>query len=258
MPEELRRTGWLRLAIPASHEGRKCLFLPPAGRPDDPNDKIQYSVYSFPELKKQEAVSLNQVIPAGGFWWVTLRLKNLPDDKREVEQVEVFNDEGRKVVSIEHEEGRKMAYTAGRFPGYARVAEDGRILLLAFQGSGYCTFGVFDTSSGKFLWGARTAGVTIRGNPVVRRTEVWALETQGSSLALVRYRPGGEGAGNEGRRDVIMKYPVNANVTADQFNPSPDGSHFVQAIDGKPSRLLFIPAREGVTDKDVVCVELRD
>jgi hypothetical protein len=257
-PEGFGGRDWLRRVIPASHEGKKSLFLPPEDTPDDPNEKIPYTVYSFPEMKKQATTRLNQVIPAGGFWWVSLRTRGIPSDEMEAEYIEVFNDAGKRIVSIEPEEAHKLRYTPGRFPGYARLGEDGKVLFLAFGEQGYYTFGVFDTTSGKFLWGGKSAGGAMAGNPLVRKTEVWSLELM-KGLALVRHRPGDAAEARKDKHETIMEYPVEAEIMAGQYTPSPDASRFLMEVPGNPSSLLlFIPIREGVTAKDVVRVELRD
>ena len=258
-PPELDGRNWLSGAIPASYEGKKCLFIPARGSADA-EGKIAYDVFSFPELKKQKTVSLNQVIPAGRFWWVTLKVKEGGQGWGEIEHVEHFNAEGKQVVSILRDEGRKMTYTPGKFPGYARTSDDGSALLLAFGDQGCYNFGVFDAGSGKFLWGGATER-GLRGNPLVKKTEVWSLEQTEDvkRIALVRHRPGEKTEGPKGKRETIVTYPAaDADPFHDQFTPSPDGSHFVMLLTGTPPRLLFIPIKEGVTEKDVRCVELKE
>ena len=260
-PEGFRGCDWLMRAIPASHEGKKSLFLPPEDAPVHPKEKIQYTVYSFPEMKRQATTCLDQVFPAGGFWWVSLRTTNIPSGKTEVEHIEVFNDAGKRIASIEHEEARKMKYRGGWNPGYARLGEGGKVLFLAFGDQGCYTFGAFDTTSGKFLWGGESAGEAMTGNPLVRRTEVWSLEIvwprTKKGVALIRHRPGDTEDVRKDKPETIMEFPSDAAFLAGQYTPSPDGSHFLVEVPGNPSLLLFIPIREGVTAKDVVRVELR-
>ena len=254
-PPALEGRDWLSGAIPASDEGKMCLFVPSAAQPANNEGKIDYDVFSFPEIKQMKWVKLDQVIPAGRFWWLTLKVKKQKDGSREIGNVDLFNAEGKKVVTITNEEGRKMKYQGGReFPAYARLSEDFAVLLLALGEQGGYNFGVFDTGTGKFLWGGSTRFV-LKGNPLVKRTEVWAIEGR-SDIALVRHTPG-----EEAGKDKQDRYVINpANPGADQLTPSPDGSHFVMVINGgkdKPSRLLFIPIKEGVAEKDVRSVELK-
>jgi len=260
-PEGFRGCDWLERAIPASYEGKKSLFLPPKNAPVHPKEKISYTVYSFPEMKRQATMCLDQVFPAGGFWWVSLRTRDITPGETEVEHIEVFSDAGKRIASIEHEEARKMEYRGGWNPGYARMGEGGKALFLAFGDQGCYSFGVFDTTSGKFLWGGESAGEAMTGNPLVTRTEVWSLETVWPStkegVALVRHRPGDAGDARKDKHETIMEFPDDAAFLAGQYTPSPDGSHFLVQVPGNPAILLFIPIREGVTAKDVVRVELK-
>jgi len=42
-----------------------------------------------------------------------------------------------------------------------------------------------------------------------------------------------------------------------QFAPSPDESQFLLAVSGKKPRLMFIPVRDKVAERDIVTVELK-
>jgi hypothetical protein len=228
-PPEAEGGHWLREVIPASHDGRKCLFLPASTKPDA-DGKIAYDVFTF---------------PAGGFSWVTI-----------AEAVEVFNQEGKQVLSIPRDEFRKMKDWYG-IP-YARLSEAEKTLLLACettQGGMDFTYAIFDTTNGKFLWGGDTKNA-LNGNPIFNRNAIWSLQDGRTEIRLVRHSPGDKA--NESKQETIFKCALTVDQYADQYAPSPDGSHFVLVVNGKPSRLLFIPIKEGVTEKDVKVVELTD
>jgi len=249
------KEAWVYEAIPASYEGQKCVVRPP-----DARGRTRYSFYTFPELKELETgVNVKEVVAAGGFRWVAITVAADRAGSLELGQVEVFSQEGKHVVTVQHDEAQKMKFTGGRGDfrttqggrvNYARLNDDEKVLLLAFGNRGHFTFGVFDTTDGKFLWGGRTE-CPLRGNPVVKRAEAWSLEgANGEEIALIRHTAGDKPA--EGKRETVLKY---AGMYG-EYNSSPDGSMFVIARDGQPPRLLFIPIREGVTANDVKVVEL--
>ena len=238
-PPGMEDGDWPRVVIPASHEGRKCLFYPP-GDDADPDGKKVYDVFSLPDLKKTTAVKLNNVVPVGGFWWVSISMG-----------VEVYNQESKRVLMIPQDELLKMKADHG-IP-YTRINEGEKALFLAWetkQGGMDFTYGVFDINSGKFLWGGSTKDA-LRGNPVFNRNEIWSLQKVQGGIGLIRHTPG-ENL-NESKQETI--YSVNS-LLAGEYNPSPDRSQFLITVGGKPSRLLFIPVKEGVTEKDVKVVEL--
>ena len=154
-------------------------------------------------------------------------------------------------------------------PLYARVTDDGNAILLVHSaGKDVYAFGLFDTGTGKFLWGGKASPLV--GVPLVRKDELWTLArathqddpARGSAglrfgVALVRHRSGeaADKDGNTGR--AVFEYPVKADPKDGRFCVSPDGSHFVLVLNGDPPRLLFIPIKEGVKEKDVRVVELR-
>jgi hypothetical protein len=258
-PKKLSEQSWVRNATPASYDSQKCLFLL-ADRERDADGKMAYDIFTFPDLKKKTAVKLNEVLSAGNFMWVTISVKKIDvqgGKDWELGQVEVFNQEGKQVFSILPEEARKMVYGVGRCR-YARINEGEKTLLLFFGEQAYYEFGLFDISNGKFLWGGHLKNEKpSKGNPFVKRNEVWSLEVSPGKtpgMALVRRTPGNKA--NESKQETILKF--SGELRVEEYTPSPDGSHFVAAVNvkGKPSRLMFIPIKEGVTEKDVTSVEL--
>jgi hypothetical protein len=255
-PKELEGREWVEAAIPGSHEGRKCLFIS-SGKP-------KYDVFSFPELKKQKEVTLNGPMSAGNFWWVDVSVKEEKDREPEVERIDLFNPEAKLVCTVSREEAAK-GYGEGTDgpPFYARVSEDGTSLLLAFGSGGTYDFGVYDTGKGRFVWGGKGEDCLL-GTPLFKSNEVWTLqqasldEDDYSLTALVRYRHDDKAAAGPATAEKILTYPITTDTSSSPFAPSPDGSHFLLVVNGEPSRLLFIPIKEGVTDKDVRVVELRE
>ncbi|MBI5725117.1 MAG: hypothetical protein HZA50_14245 [Planctomycetes bacterium] len=266
-PKELEGQEWLGESVVASYEGKKCIFLP-KNRFKMIEDKIKYDVLTLPDFKKEATVSFDMVIPAGRFWWISLAIKKIETEKKgtllEIQQIDIFNQEGKKVVSIPNEEGRKIEYFRKGPPGHARISDDGKVLLLAVGKLGYCNFGVFDVEKGKYLWGGNTRTV-IFGNPVVKSTEIWALELEKlKKIMLVRYTQGEKA--DECKRNIIFEYQLKEAVRTQTINfltpmihyaASPDDSQFVVTVNGKTPKLLFIPVRKDATEKDVVAVELK-
>jgi hypothetical protein len=265
-PPELEGQDWIRTAIPASYQGRKCLL----GMGKDRDE-----AWSFPELKKLAITDSG--LPAGGFWWVQSTAKWEKGRFVEVERIDLLNPEAQRVCSIPAEELGKASPGKSWPARYARLSTDGKTLALFFAkdtNSGIYTLGVFDSGNGKFLWGDK-ARYRLTGTPSLKPTELWTVEqewitqdvpaTADSSkpssrpaIALVRYAPGKEPDIQTASREVVLIYPVAPDHSGGQFNPSPDGSHFVMVVNGKPSRLLFIPLKQGITEKDVQVVELAD
>ena len=59
---------------------------------------------------------------------------------------------------------------------------------------------------------------------------------------------------------VVESAPSSGNLTLTTTGAAimvPDGTQFVVVVDAEPPRLLFIPIKEGVTEKDVRSVELK-
>jgi hypothetical protein len=260
-PEDLKGSDWLRDAMPASYEGKKCVFLQTNSATADPGKKLTYAVFSWPDMKKQKEIELDQVIPAGRFWWVEFKSRPVTDGKmwpREIVKLDLYDAEGKMVASIPKEESHKIGYDPGLWSReHARISDDSTVLLLASGGKSSYDFGVFEVSTGKFLWGG-VAPRCLEGNPLVRRTEIWSLtHGEGGGIALVRYSPAEKP--EDGRHEVI-KYAIREYETCGQYTLSPEGSHFLLTLNGDAghaSRLLFIPIKEGVTEKDVRVVELK-
>jgi hypothetical protein len=261
-PPEMKDRDWLRGAIVASYEGKPCVLFRTRAQPAA-DGKLAYDILTFPELKKTATVFLNWVLAAGGFRWVTVSRKERKRNEKgnyepfEFGQVEVFNQKGEKVLTVPDEETRKMGAGGGRFD-YVRINEEEKILLLVNGEQGYYLFGLFDTNNGKFLWGGHSDNPAT-GHPLVKRNEVWCLEEkelhENNGIRLVRNTPGEKA--NESKRETVLTL---ADVGVSQYARSPDGSHFVvQAetkAEGTPSRLLFIPIKEKVTEQEVTVVEL--
>src|SRR5262249_34246867 len=120
---------------------------------------------------------------------------------------------------------------------------------------------------------------SLPGTPLVKHDEVWTLEMLGRNVytgertaammldqpkdppanrfALVRHRPVRGAADEPAARDEILKTDLGDGGIAGDFAPSPDGSTFLLAVnrDQRP-RLLFIPIKPSVEERDVTTVEL--
>ncbi|MCY2931595.1 MAG: hypothetical protein NTV86_19310 [Planctomycetota bacterium] len=261
-------------AIPVGLDGGKHVVFGSPGH---------YVAYLFPEMKERKPLDLRpdvRLMAAGGFW--SLRVHNKPaelaatKESVEVERIDVFSPAGKQVCSISRTEADKVgeweASHQGR-PAYAHVSKEGDVLLLAFGEQDRYGFGLFDTGSGKFLWGGES-GPCVRGTPLVKRTEVWMIEQRGGKadaakattmpamkkevgIAMIRYAPP---AGTDAKPpvgEVVLEYPLDIDFNTDQFALSPDNSHFVLVTVWRP-HLLFIPIRQGATAKDVRVVELKE
>ena len=249
-PKEPEQQNWFSSAIPASHEGKKCLFIP-GDRLD--NGKRTYDVLSFPGLNKTLSDSFDKILSAGGFKWVLIT----ENDVGKLGRIGVYDQQGKKVLGIGPEEARKAPYIAtDRFAGYALINEEEKVLLIATAEQGSFAFGVFDLNNGKFLWGG-TPHYVITGIPLLKRNEIWSFEDRdanGGKIVLVRQTPGDKP--DECKREVARL----ERWLGGQYTPSPDGTHFVMVgypIDrSKPAQLLFIPVKKDVTEKDVKVVDL--
>ena len=134
---------------------------------------------------------------------------------------------------------------------YARVNDEDKVLLLAFGSDRGLSFGIFDTDNGKFLWGGHTSG-PLKGNPVVKRNEVWSLEEENGVIRLVRHTPSDDP--KEGKQETILQYRI-PQYSAGEYSSSPDGSQIVVAV---ADTLLLIPVKEGVKEADVKVVKLSE
>jgi hypothetical protein len=56
----------------------------------------------------------------------------------------------------------------------------------------------------------------------------------------------------------MLEYELTKADDPTQHCLSPDGKEIVLLVEGKNLRLLFIPIKEGMTEKDVRVVELRE
>lgn len=272
VPPELSGVQLVKM-VPGVLEGKKCLFV---GKPNE-----EQHVYSFAELNElkdpKRPDSLNDPKPAGGFWTLGMQWPTKPNPDPNtpsgIERYDLFNPDGKRVCSITRQETLKVGDRARFYngvPGCARVSQKGDVLMLALGNQGNYDFGVFDTANGALLWKGQ-AGACCPGTPLVRRMEVWTFDAARKPLpatgpasattapkgeyqdALIRYTPGPDG--KPGLREEILQLPSDLSGP---FAPSPDGSHFVMVVNGNPSRLLFIPIRQGVTAKDVRVVELKE
>lgn len=254
--------GRLGQVVPVSRGGRKCLLVP---RGD------VYDVYSLPELKKRETLSLEMPLAAGDFWWLHKVKPGL----------EVVGPDSKVATTIARKEIEKAAGDPQEPVKYARVSLDGKAILLYMQGERGNTFGVFDTQTGLLLWVIVHEDLPF-GTPLVSRNAVWAVEQEEREdpttapstkpgptttaaattapaerpvIALVRYSPPGPGQGPDARRQVVYRYTAPADCALCNFAPSPDRSHFLAAVAGSPPRLLFMPL--AASEKEVEVVELK-
>lgn len=249
-----------------SYDGKKCVFA-------ELRNEHKYKVWSFPDLKPMKDVETDGVIsPAGGFWWTkaVFKLKSI-ESPGDIEKVELYNSEAKRVCTISQEELAKMP-TEGH-GWYSQVSDDGKTILLAFGGQRCWHFGMFDASTGKYLWGGKDRDI-VEGRPIVKADEVWTIKAEGmatsapsganTKLSVMRYsREKGEKQ-DKAKAEKVLTYETTSTELQDMssfngvaFNPSPDRSSFVMLIDGKPERLIFFPAKLGATDKDVKVVELK-
>ncbi len=250
-------------ATPASIDGKKSLLF----EIGESNNRTTYGVYSFPELKKQKEVVLGEVQAAGDFWWVDVEGKRADRDMV-IEKVHVHDSTGKLVVTIPAEETTKAGFSSFE---YAHVNSKEKVILLAW-GSFNHLFGVFDLGTGKFLWGGHSGWGRYEGcvgHPLVKRDEVWYLERKHEeenttvpssqrtghkpmATVLVRYRSGGPATTRPVREEAELPYPYMG-----QFSISPDESQFLAVEEMPPCKLLLIPIRLGITEKDVVSIELK-
>ena len=262
-PEGIDGKDLARNTFPASHKGKKCLFL----RVD--NDKVK--VLSVPELKEVATISGADRWPAGNHWWVQVVETKTDDGEGSIDRVDVYDPRARKVCTVSGEAVKK-ANVDGDSLQYAHVNDDGKRLLLAFGGRDLIKrFGVFDATNGKGLWSGKTGDV-LAGTPLLKSGELWTIEMEVSKatatapandserpdlLALVRYSPGKGKDADKATREVIMTCPARLDYTEDHYTRSPDGSQFVvQQVGVLGSRLRFIPIGKTATAKDVRTVKL--
>lgn len=244
-PKELDELGdWVEGAVETSCEGKKCLLLV---------EKTGYSIYSFPELKKVKTAE-NTPIPLKGFWSATTHYSK-KEGKDVLDGLEVFDSEGKSVAKVPPKEVRKMEPILETV--YLRVSENKEVLILAdVRQPGDALFGVFEMKTGNFLWGGVCLHL-IRGNPLIRRDEGWALTHVVSGLALVHYKKSEKGNPEVYEPETVIKYPIDDQSQIDEYNITPDGKEFVVCVHGEKPRLLFIPIKKEVTEKDVRVVELK-
>jgi hypothetical protein len=194
-PAELHDREWVRTAVPACYEGGKCVLAAQ-------KEGGGYDVLSLPDLKKLKSVELGKPMSAGRFWWLDVRMKDQAttgkaqtqgDEDPKVERIDVFDPNGKRVCSIPREEVNKPCQLIygdeGGPPKYARISDDGTALLLAFGSQGCYAFGLFDTGSGKYLWGGK--GMSLGGTPLVKRSEVWSLAQASRKVAPTQDNPDG-------------------------------------------------------------------
>ncbi len=245
-----------------------------------PRQKGEPSLYSIRDLKKVKKTARPGHRPAGRGWSVRV---SSDEDGREHE-VEVFDKTGKKTCKIVHQALSRAAYRGGREPRYARVSRDGKVLLLAFTTETIFrnhpykyTFGVFETKTGELLWTGSSDSMV--GTPIVKEDEFWTIEMVGRKVytgdkafnlggripdapltrfVMARHFP------NEKKpislinmRVEVITHDLGEGSVVSQFAPSPDESQFLLAVSGKKPRLMFIPVRKKVAEKDIVTVELK-
>jgi hypothetical protein len=243
--------------IPASIEGRRSLLVR-----EKEAGAGKYGVYSFPDFKKQKNLHLENVLPCGGFWWAEFEWKEA-NQERSVAKVQVHDANGSLVCTIAGDEVAKAGLASLR---YARVNSKDNVLLLVRSYQGFSTFGIFDLANGKFLWGGRNLEEGATGHPVVKRDEVWYLETKyvrvkdpnteqrsydPVATLVVRYRSGGKATTQPVREAAELPYNQIR-----KFNLSPDETQFLTVSEEPTRKLLIIPIRLNVTAKDVVSIDL--
>jgi len=133
------------------------------------------------------------------------------------------------------------------------------------------THGVFEIKTGKLLWhGSSNA---LRGLPVFVGDKVFALEAKSRkiyigerTIAAVAEPPRETSQptseivlaehSKEGRR-VIVQLPLKKGEKGNRYSASPDRKRFVLQVEAERPRLLIVPIRENVTEKDITEVPLR-
>jgi len=259
-PPELARKDWLWGAIATAYQGRKCILRERPGG--------SYAVYSLPDLERaEELASLHKPMPAGRWWWLQIRPESDEEPGAPASRLDVYNPNGRLACTIWAAEANKAGQEL-RPPLLARVSADGKAIFLAYGREPY-SFGVLDARTGRFLWGGKARSLV--GVPIVRRGEVWTLAAAGreeeppddpsqkvtrQAVALIRHKSGGEADENGVTGRTVLELPVDADLRSARYAPTPDGSQLVVILEGKPPRLLFIPAKEGVKEEDVRAADL--
>ena len=245
-----------------------------------PRQKGEPSLYSVRNLKKVKKTARPGHRPVGRGWSVRV---SSDKDNREYE-VEVFDEMGKKTCKILHRALSSAAYRGGRKPKYARVSRDGKVLLLAFTTETIFrnhpykyTFGVFDTKTGGLLWTGSSDSMV--GTPIVKEDEFWTIEMVGRKVYTgdKAFDPGGRTPDPPLTRFAMARHFPNKKkpislinmrvevITHDlgegsvvsQFAPSPDESQFLLVVSGKKPRLIFIPVKRKVVERDIVTVELK-
>ncbi|MFB3894419.1 MAG: hypothetical protein ACE15C_20655 [Phycisphaerae bacterium] len=260
---------WVTHAVPGSAEGKRSVFV----NTDDKN-----IILAYPVMRKIAGEGRDQAVPAGNFWWVGVRkTKETTTRPSVVEGADLYDPEAKRICTVGRDEienltGRNPHRGGRRQIRFAGLSDDKKVLALASGSQGVYDFGVFATDTGKYLWGGTTWGA-LTGNPLISRDGIWVLEQilkkqpdgttstgEEMALGLVRYAPDPNEDATKAKREVAMELPIAKGWpfprTGDEYNPSPDGSHFVMTLNGSPSRLLFIPIKKGLTTKDVNVVDL--
>ena len=265
-------------AFVIAHEGKQVLLVM---RPEEGGEHV-YDIYSLPELKKTGRLTGPEVIPAGWGWSVRVHSKKKDHLTRDVVGIEVFDGSGRKAFEVPLSDMPAAAHSNPRFPRMARVSADGSVIGIAFgaeeirRPTHRYSFGVWDTKTGKNLW--TDVSDSMEGLPLLKRDEAWSIEFVGRQVRHVSPLRGHVQEDNDPpyetamdrfslvyylakplrqrERRMVLTYSLPEGCEVRGFAPSPDGTHMLLAADGPSPRLLFIPLKEDVTEKDVRVVQL--
>lgn len=280
--------GWAAQAFPAGQKGKKCLFM-------DTGDG--FLVLSFPDLKKIEGDWIESPVPAGDFWWVdygrndTLSVYDatgkIACSISDTAVKAVVKERGGgypvyariggagKVVLIVFQVRKQQYFNLGVFD-----TSNGQLLwsVAEYYGPKYGVPLVTreavwlvdandvwlkaDPSSTRPADVATTFPATTRSaastSPAGTASTAPAVSTRPTTTAPSRQRAVTIVRYTQAGREVVANLPIGAEDELGQFAPSPDGSHFLVVVNAKPSRLLFVPIKAGVTGKGIKVIELVD
>ncbi len=185
----------------------------------------------------------------------------------------------KEIVQIPVEEIIKVCVDYPNTVMGAKVSDDEKQVVIAFNTiraltTSYkyeLTFGVYDVGTGKLAWQGNSNARF--GMPVFSDGTIYALEAKGRNpltgqtvppFDLPPARVGSPRITNEivmvrhtreGPK-MIVQLPLERDEKAERYSPSPDGKQFVVQVTGKRPRLLLVPVRDQVDQKEIVAIRL--
>jgi len=290
------RDAWTRTTVPchmslaplvSSFKGRPCILAP------DMSAK-RTRAFSLENLKEVGSVE-GELDHAGGGWavrevwgsrtrpliegehtgWIA---ESIPEDKRtvtreELLRVEVLNGDGRVVGTVPRAEVAKACHRGPRKHKCARISPDRSKLLLGFgtdtafrRHSHEYTFGVFDSTTGRHLWGGSSNN--LHGVPYLADDAAYAIEAKerkvytGDRTAAALFE--GPAPTSQPTRHVVLARHTKEGRTvvidvdlgegnaAKLHSFSEDGKRVTLQVEGRRPRIVLIPVAEKVRQEDLV------